>query len=76
MKLSISVSDRDVARLDRFVAQAGLPSRSAGIQRAIRMLDLDGLEQDYAGAWDEWTADGGAADWDITLKDGLGDAPR
>jgi Arc/MetJ-type ribon-helix-helix transcriptional regulator len=76
MKLSISVTENDVARLDRFVAQAGLPSRSAAIQRAIRLLDLDGLEQDYAGAWDEWEAGGGAADWGATLADGLGDAPR
>lgn len=76
MKLSVSVPADDVARLDRFVRQAGLPSRSAAIQRAIRLLDLDGLDQDYAAAWDEWDASGDGQDWDAVASDGLRDAPR
>jgi Arc/MetJ-type ribon-helix-helix transcriptional regulator len=76
MKLSVSVPAGDVARLDRFVQQAGLPSRSAAIQRAIRLLDLDGLDQDYAAAWDEWDASGDGRDWDAVSADGVHDAPR
>jgi Arc/MetJ-type ribon-helix-helix transcriptional regulator len=76
MKLSISVPADDVARLDRFVQQAGLPSRSAAIQRAIRLLDFDGLNQDYAAAWDEWEASGEGQDWDALAGDGLADASR
>lgn len=38
MKLSVSLSDEDVAVLDRYADAAGLSSRSAAIQRAIRML--------------------------------------
>lgn len=76
MKLSVSVPADDVARLDRFVRQAGLPSRSAAIQRAIRLLDLDGLDQDYAAAWDEWESSGEGQDWDALAADGLDDASR
>ncbi len=36
MKLSVSVSEEDVATLDRYAEAAGLTSRSAAIQRAIR----------------------------------------
>ena len=38
MRLSISLSDDDVATLDRYVKAAGLASRSAAIQRAMRLL--------------------------------------
>lgn len=76
MKLSVSVPADDVARLDRFVQQAGLPSRSAAIQRAIRLLDLDGLDQDYAAASDEWDASGEGHAWDAVVADGLDDAAR
>ncbi|WP_337060797.1 ribbon-helix-helix domain-containing protein, partial [Kineococcus sp. G2] len=38
VKLSISLSDADVAALDEHVRQAGLPSRSAAVQQAVRAL--------------------------------------
>ena len=44
----------DVAVLDDYIKRAGLPSRSAGIQRAVQMLRYPALENDYAGAWAEW----------------------
>ena len=47
VKLSVSLSDDDVAVLDAYVEKAGLPSRSAGLQRAIRMLRYPTLEDDY-----------------------------
>lgn len=76
MKLSISVSEEDVAILDRFAKNAGLESRSAAVQRAIRMLVDPRLEDDYATAWDEWEGSGAFAEWDATTGDGLADDPR
>lgn len=76
MKLSISLSEEDVAALDRYVQAAGAPSRSAAIQRAIRLLADPELEEAYAAAWDEWQASGDADAWEVTTADGLADAAR
>lgn len=76
MKLSISLPDEDVAILDRFAKDAGLESRSAAVQHAIRMLGDPQLEADYATAWDEWEASGDFTAWESTSGDGLVDAPR
>lgn len=76
MKLSVSLPETDVAALDAFVRSAGLPSRSAAVQRAIRMLRLVGLEEDYQAAWDEWESGGEQSLWDDTAADGLPDATR
>jgi Arc/MetJ-type ribon-helix-helix transcriptional regulator len=71
MKLSVSLSAEDLAMLDAYARDAGLPSRSAAVQRAIRLLRSADLEQDYADAWDEWEAtDRGV--WERTDADGLG----
>lgn len=71
MKISVSLGADDVAMLDRYVEQAGLPSRSAGIQEAIRLLRDPKLEADYAAAWDEWAQSEVGADWESTVGDGL-----
>jgi Arc/MetJ-type ribon-helix-helix transcriptional regulator len=76
MKLSVSLPDDDVAVLDEYVQNAGLPSRSAGLQRAIRMLRHPTLEDDYDNAWSEWATDGEADVWEDAVGDGLGDAAR
>lgn len=76
MKLSVSVSEDDVAVLDRFAAASGLPSRSAAVQHAIRLLATAELEDDYEAAWAEWDGSGDRAAWEGTLGDGLPDAPR
>lgn len=76
MKLSVSLSDEDVAVLDAYVERAGLPSRSAGLQRAIRLLRYPTLETDYATAWSEWSATDDESAWDLSVDDGLGDATR
>jgi Arc/MetJ-type ribon-helix-helix transcriptional regulator len=76
VKLSVSLSDEDVEVLDAYVDHAGLPSRSAGVQRAIRMLRNIALEDDYAQAWAEWSQDADGAAWDAAVGDGLGVAPR
>lgn len=76
MKLSVSLSDDEVRLLDEYVARAGLPSRSAGLQRAIRMLRHPALEDDYGDAWAEWSTSGEGEAWEPTAGDGFRDAPR
>lgn len=76
MKLSISLSNEDVAVLDEFARTAGLPSRSASVQHAVRMLRLPDLEQDYEAAWEEWEASGDEAAWSVSVADGVVDAAR
>jgi hypothetical protein len=40
------------------------------------MLRHPGLEDDYAQAWTEWSADERSAPWEDTAGDGLTDAAR
>lgn len=76
MKLSISLPDEDIAALDRYAREAGISSRSAAIQRAIRLLAQPELDDAYAAAWKEWEASGEAAAWEDATADGLADASR
>jgi Arc/MetJ-type ribon-helix-helix transcriptional regulator len=76
MKLSVSLSDEDVRVLDAYVKQARLPSRSAAVQRAIRMLRYPALEEDYGHAWAEWSAAGEGDVWEDAGDDGFDDAAR
>ena len=76
MKLSVSLPEEDVAALDEYARAAGLKSRSAAVQRAIRLLRQRDLEQDYAAAWDEWESSGDAPAWEVSSADGLVDAAR
>ena len=76
MKLSVSLSDEDVRVLDAYVKRAGLPSRSAAVQRAIRMLRYPALEDDYGKAWAEWSGAGEGDVWEDATGDGFGDVAR
>ena len=76
MKLSVSLPAEDVATLDEFAEVTGLPSRSAALHHAIRMLRLTELERDYEAAWGEWEASPDRQAWDATSADGLPDAAR
>jgi Arc/MetJ-type ribon-helix-helix transcriptional regulator len=76
MKLSVSLPDADVATIDAYVRSAGLPSRSAALQHAVRMLRLTHLEDDYATAWAEWDASGDRTAWDAATGDAVSDAAR
>ena len=76
MKLSVSLTEEDLAVLDEYARSAGLRSRSAALQHAIRLLRHPDLEDDYAAAWDEWRASGEEAGWQTTAGDGLDDAAR
>ena len=76
MKLSVSLSESDVAVLDGYVVAAGLPSRSAALQHAVRLLQQTSLEQDYLDAFEEWDAYGEREAWEPTAADGLPRAAR
>ena len=76
MKLSVSLSNSDVATLDEYVRRTGLASRSAALQRAIGLLRTADLEREYADAWDEWRVSGEDEVWDAAAADGLDDAAR
>lgn len=76
MKISVSLPEEDVAVIDEFARAAGLRSRSAALHRAVTMLRLLQLEQDYEAAWDEWAASGEHEAWDTTSDDGIADAAR
>lgn len=76
MKLSVSLSEEQVAVLDRYAQLHGMTSRSAVVQHAIRLLGDPELEQDYAAAWEEWESSGQAAAWEPTAGDGMVDAAR
>jgi hypothetical protein len=72
----VSLSDEDVAALDAYVKRTGLPSRSAGLQRAVQMLRHPDLENDYAEAWAQWSADEDSAVWENAVGDVVADAAR
>ena len=76
MKLSVSLPAEDVALLDEYALASGLPSRSAALHHAVRMLRLPELEQDYEAAWQEWEASGEQVAWSVTAPDGVADAAR
>lgn len=71
MKLSVSLPDEDVAMLDKHAREAGLRSRSAAIQHAVRLLRQSGLEEDYAAAWEEWDASGEREVWESVAGNGV-----
>ena len=74
MKLSVSLPDEDVEFLDAYARTHGYTSRSAVLQRAVRLLSGTELATSYADAWAEWEKDGHAEDWETAIQDGLGSA--
>ncbi len=76
VKVSVSLSESDVAALDTYARAAGLTSRSAAVQRAIRLLGNPELQAAYEEAWQEWEESGDADVWASTTADGLPDAAR
>ncbi|HEY5822032.1 MAG TPA: ribbon-helix-helix domain-containing protein [Propionibacteriaceae bacterium] len=71
MKLSISLPTADIEFLDGYAHSHGIESRSAAVQRAIRLLRAADLGDAYEDAWDEWSESGDADLWDVTSADGL-----
>jgi len=76
VKLSVSLSEDEVALLDEYARASGLKGRSAVIQYALRLLRQADLEHDYAAALEEWETSGEQAAWEATAADGVADAPR
>lgn len=69
-KLSVSLSEEDVAYLDTVAADfAG--NRSAAIHRLIRLKRELDSEAAYARAFEEWETSGEQELWDQTAGDGL-----
>ena len=71
MKISVSLPAEDVEFLDEYAKSPGIGSRSAVVQRAVRLLRASGLGPAYAEAWEEWRASGEAEEWDSVVGDGL-----
>lgn len=71
MKISVSLPDEDIEFLDEYARSLGVGSRSAVIQRAVRMLRAAELGPAYAEAWEEWDASGDAEVWDSAAGDGI-----
>ncbi len=71
MKVSVSLPAEDVEFLDSYVANLGLPSRSAAMHKAVRLLKSLDLGSAYESAWDEWQTSGESQAWEPTTGDGL-----
>lgn len=71
MKLSVSLSDEDVAFLDNYARARGLRSRSAALHKAVQLLPGAELSAAYASAFREWDDTGEAEAWGPTVADGL-----
>lgn len=71
MKVSVSLPDEDLEFLDQYTKDAGLESRSAALQKAVRLLRTAELSTAYAAAWEEFDPKGDAALWETTVGDGI-----
>lgn len=66
-KVSLSLSDADIAFLDTETLSGTYPSRSAAVQDAVRLLRESRLADAYAEAFGEWDEDA----WDEASADGF-----
>jgi Arc/MetJ-type ribon-helix-helix transcriptional regulator len=71
MKVSVSLPDADVEYLDGYAQAQGLDSRSAAVQKAVRLLRASELGGAYEAAWTDWTDSGDDEVWDSASADGL-----
>lgn len=71
MKVSVSLPDEDVEFLDSYAVARQISSRSAVLQRAVRLLRASELGAAYEDAWDEWAGSEDEVIWDSAVKDGL-----
>ena len=69
MKVSVSVPDEDIEFLDNYAKTHRVGSRSAALQRAIRLLRASELSDSYAAAFTEWADDPANAAWDTVTAD-------
>lgn len=71
MKVSVSLPDEDVVFLDELATRQGFGSRSAVVQKAVRLLRSASLANAYEDAWNEWQSGDDASLWDSASADGL-----
>jgi Arc/MetJ-type ribon-helix-helix transcriptional regulator len=71
MKVSVSLPEHDVEYLDDYARARNLGSRSAALQRAVRLLRASELGAAYEDAWADWDRSGDAEAWDAASDDGL-----
>ena len=71
MKLSVSLPEDDVEYLDAYAEKQRLGSRSAAVQKAVRLLRASELGAAYEEAWTEWVDGEDNESWDVTASDGL-----
>lgn len=69
-KISLSLSESDLAFLDSEALGGRYASRSAAVQDAVRLLRESRLADAYAEAF----AEGYDEDWDLAADDGLASA--
>lgn len=68
----MSLPDADVEYLEAYAQSQGLGSRSAALQKAVRLLRASELGAAYEEAWTDWAASEDAELWDAAAADGLG----
>lgn len=71
MKLSVSLPDEDIEFLDAYAKAQGIPTRSAVMLKAVRLLRSSALGPSYEDAWREWSDSGEESVWQTALDDGL-----
>ena len=71
MKVSVSLPDDDVEFLDSYAHAQGLPSRSAVLHKAVRLLRGAELAPAYEDAFVSWEESADAAEWDVTAGDNV-----
>ena len=71
MKVSVSLPEGDLDFVDAYAKAQGIPSRSAVLHEAIRLLRMSNLEAAYEAAWAEWDASEDKVLWDSVIGDGL-----
>lgn len=57
--------------LDSYAQAQGLPSRSAVLHKAVRLLRAAELAPAYEDAFASWDKSEDALDWDVTARDSL-----
>ena len=71
MKLSVSLPDDDVDFLDVYAESQGIESRSAVLQKAVRLLRASELGPAYEEAWAEWEGSEDSDLWESAADDGM-----
>ena len=70
-KVSLSLSEHDLAFLDHETLDGRFPSRSAAVQEAVHLLRESRLSDAYAEAFGEWNDEGEEDVWATASADGI-----